>query len=165
MAEWRSRLGERAAASETVPAELLTRMMSLLVELLAESAGPLRREVREIWARASEHYGRAAAARGLAAGEVVDEFAALRDALTRDLAATVAAMRARRGLAVLLHLNRVVDRGAALAVAGYTDALVATLFLEDGVPRADSALDGTELERRQTQLEGDLRALTAGERR
>ncbi|HEU4569796.1 MAG TPA: hypothetical protein VFS07_04435, partial [Gemmatimonadales bacterium] len=85
VAEWRSRLGERAAASETVPAELLTRMMSLLVELLAESAGPLRREVREIWARASEHYGRAAAARGLAAGEVVDEFATLRDALTRDL--------------------------------------------------------------------------------
>ena len=38
----------------------------------------------------------------------------------------LAAMRPRQGMALLLRLNRLVDSGVAMAVVGYTDALVAT---------------------------------------
>jgi hypothetical protein len=121
----------------------------------------MRREGRELWTRACEHYGRTAAARGLAAGEVIEELSALRELLTRDLAASVAALRARQALAVLLHLNRVIDRGIAVAVAGYTDALVATLFAQDGVPSAGNDLDTADIEKQLAVLEQELAALTA----
>jgi hypothetical protein len=132
-----------------------------MVDLMAEMAGPLRREGRELWARACEHYGRTAAARGLAAGEVIEELSALRELLTRDLAASVAALRARQALAVLLHLNRVIDRGIAVAVAGYTDALVATLLMQDGVPSAGNDLDTADIEKQLTVLEQELLVLTS----
>jgi hypothetical protein len=88
--------------------------------------GPLRREVNTIWFSVCEHYGRVAAARGLAAGEVVEELQFLRELLIRNLAPVLAAMRARQGMAIMLRLNRVIDKGIAVAVVGYTDALVAT---------------------------------------
>jgi hypothetical protein len=37
-------------------------------------------------------------------------------------------------MAIILHLNRTLDKGIAVAVVGYTDALVATLFSQNGVP-------------------------------
>ena len=161
VAEWGARLSDRAAGTRMVPAELMQRDLRLMVDLVAEMAGPMRREARELWEKACEHYGRTAASRGLVAGEVADEFSALREILTRDLAAGVAALRARRALAVLLHLNRVIDRGIAMAVAGYTDALVAELFVRDGVPSAENELETADVERRLGALEQELVALTA----
>ena len=38
----------------------------------------------------------------------------------------------------MLRLNRVIDKGIAVAVVGYTDALVATLFAQNGVPALGS---------------------------
>ena len=96
--------------------------------------GPLRREVNGIWLDACEHYGRIASARGLAAGEVVEELQFLRELLIRHLAPVLAAMRARQGMAIMLRLNRVIDKGVAVAVVGYTDALVATLFARERRP-------------------------------
>lgn len=161
VADWIRRLGDKASGTATIPAALMRRDLRLMVDLMAEMAGPMRREGGELWARACEHYGRTAAARGLAAGEVIEELSALRELLTRDLAASVAALRARQALAVLLHLNRVIDRGIAVAVAGYTDALVATLFMQDGVPSAGNDLDTADIEKQLTVLEQDLAALTA----
>lgn len=161
VAEWAARLADKATGSRTVPAELMQRDLHLMVDLVAEMAGPMRREARDLWEKACEHYGRTAAARGLVAGEVVEEFSALREILTRDLAADVAALRARRALAVLLHLNRVIDRGIAVAVAGYTDALVAELYVQDGVPSAGNALETADVERQLEALEHELQALTA----
>lgn len=160
VSEWTGRLGDRAAGTATVPVELMRRQLRLMVDLMAEMAGPLRREGGELWERACEHYGRTAAARGLAAGEVAEELSILREMLTRDLAARVAALRARQALAVLLHLNRVMDRGVAVAVAGYTDALVATLFAHDGVPSEQNELETADVEKQVIQLEQGLAALT-----
>ena len=84
--DWAALLSDRAAGTRTVPAELMRRHLRLMVDLVAEMAGPMRREARELWEKACEHYGRTAAARGLVAGEVADEFSALREILTRDLA-------------------------------------------------------------------------------
>lgn len=160
VSEWSARLSDLGAGTRAVPAELMRRDLRLMVDLVAEMAGPLRREARELWEKASEHYGRTAAARGLAAGEVVEELSVLREILTRDLAAGVAALRARQAMAVLLHLHRVLDHGIAVAVAGYTDTLVAGLLAHDGVPSAGNELEASDLERQVLGLEKELHALT-----
>ncbi|HVX87400.1 MAG TPA: hypothetical protein VG940_00625 [Gemmatimonadales bacterium] len=157
--DWAARLSEQHTGSRDFPPALLERELRLLVDLVAEMAGPLRREAREIWDKAASHYGRTAAARGLVAGEVVDEFSAFREILTRELAAGVAALRPRRAMAVLLHLHRVIDQGIVQAVAGYTDALVAELFIQDGVPTAGNALEAADIERQLSALEQELQQL------
>ena len=81
------------------------------------------------------------AARGLAAGEVVEEIQFLRELLIRKLAPVFAGLRPRQAMAIILRLNRVLDKGIAVAVVGYTDALVATLFAQNGVPAPDTDLD------------------------
>ena len=65
---------------------------------------------------------------------MVEELAYLRELLIRNLAPVLVAMRARQGMAIMLQLNRAIDKGIAVAVVGYTDALVATLFSQNGVP-------------------------------
>jgi hypothetical protein len=130
-AEW---LGDRLTATSSISPALVKRELQLLIDVFATMVGPLRRETRAIWSRAAEQYGRHAAIRGLAAGEVVEEMQYLRELLIRHLAPAIAALRPRQGMALLLRLNRLVDRGVAMAVIGYTDELAATLVpaSEDG---------------------------------
>jgi hypothetical protein len=54
----------------------------------------------------------------------------------------------------------VIDKGIAVAVVGYTDALVATLFAQNGVPTAGAEYDRHEVERQLDALEQELNALT-----
>ena len=61
-------------------------------------------------------------------------------------------MRARQGMAIMLRLNRVIDKGVAVAVVGYTDALVATLFAQNGVPASDSDPDSSDVLRQLAAL-------------
>jgi len=68
-------------------------------------------------------------------------------------------MRARQGMAIMLRLNRVIDKGVAVAVVGYTDALVATLFSQNGVPSHDGSRDFGEVERQLDVLEQELHAV------
>lgn len=157
--DWAAIISQEHTGTRDFPHALLERELRLLVDLVAEMAGPLRREAREIWDKAAQHYGRSAAARGLVAGEVVGEFSAFREILTRELAAGVAALRPRRAMAVLLHLHRVVDQGIVHAVAGYTDALVAELFIQDGVPSAGNAMEASDIERQLAVLEQELQHL------
>lgn len=162
---WADWLGDRLTSSKSIPRELVERELGLLVDSLGGLVGPLRREVRPIWKQASEHYGRVGAARGLAAGEVVEEMQHLRELLIRHLAPVLAAMRPRQGMALLLRLNRLVDTGVAMAVVGYTDALVATLLTsEEG--EVEAPPNGMELEpddvvKQLNQIEGELVRLAA----
>ena len=132
--QWADWLGDRITAAPTIPRLTVEREFRLLLDVISEMVGPLRREVNTVWFHVCEHYGRVASARGLAAGEVVEELQFLRELLIRNLAPVLAAMRARQGMAIMLRLNRVIDKGIAVAVVGYTDALVATLFAQNGVP-------------------------------
>ena len=161
IADWSRRLEDKLAATGMIPRSFVEREFRLLVELSGQSVGPFRREVLPIWIKASEQYGRVGSMRGLAAGEVVEELQHLRDILTLRLAPIVTTLRPRQALAIMLRLNRLVDRGIATAVVGYTDALVATLFARSGVPVADDTEhDLEEIDRHLTQLEGELAALS-----
>jgi hypothetical protein len=68
-------------------------------------------------------------------------------------------MRARQGMAIMLRLNRVIDKGIAVAVVGYTDALVATLFAQNGVPSFVTEYDVAEVERQLDAIEHQLAAI------
>ena len=157
--QWADWLGDRITAAPTIPRLTVEREFRLLLDVISEMVGPLRREVNTIWFTVCEHYGRVAAARGLAAGEVVEELQFLRELLIRNLAPVLAAMRARQGMAIMLRLNRVIDKGIAVAVVGYTDALVATLFAQNGVPALDAEYDAGEVERQLDGIEQELHAI------
>jgi hypothetical protein len=149
--------------------QLLERQLRLLVEIVIQMTGPVRRKAAQLWFDACEHYGRIAANRGLAAGEVVEEIQHLRELLIRHLSDIIAALPARYSMATVLRLNRQLDKGIAQAVVGYTDALVETLFNQNGVPifvpdRAERVNGGGRLEFLETELE-HVRGEAAEERR
>src|SRR6187551_3536042 len=152
VSQWTDWLGDRMTAAPTIPRSTIEREFRLLFDVLTEMVGPLRREVNAVWHHVCEHYGRSASARGLAAGEVVEELQYLRELLIRNLAPILAAMRARQGMAIMLRLNR----GVAVAVVGYTDALVATLFAQNGVPVPGAEQDPGEINRQLAALEAEL---------
>lgn len=156
VAQWVGWLGDRMGTASTIPRPAVEREFRLIIDTLGELVGPLRREVRPVWFNLCEHYGRVAAARGLAAGEVVEELQYLRELLIRQLAPVLAAMRARQGMAIMLRLNRVIDKGVAVAVVGYTDALVLTLFAQNGVPGPSSEEEAAGIDRQLDGLEQDL---------
>ncbi len=94
--------------------------------------GPHREQVEPLWEQSSELFGAIAAKRGLAAGEVIEEFQVLRELIIRDLyrdpplggAAPLA-------LREILRLNRAVDRGVTYASVGHTDAMFFQFFEAD----------------------------------
>lgn len=153
---WADWLGDRLTASKAIPREVVERELGLLLDTLHALIGPLRREIRPIWKRVSEHYGRVGAARGLAAGEIVEEMQYLRELLIRYLAPVLAAMRPRQGMALLLRLNRLVDTGVAMAVVGYTDVLAATLLAGEEADSGGMGLDAEEVTRQIDAMEGEL---------
>jgi hypothetical protein len=156
--QWADWLAGRMPAS-TIPRPTVEREFRLLFDVMTEMVGPLRREANTVWFHVCEHYGRIASARGLAAGEVVEELQYLRELLIRNLAPVLLAMRARQGMAIMLRLNRVIDKGIAVAVVGYTDALVATLFSQNGVPSFGADHDVGEVERQLDSLEHELQSI------
>lgn len=149
LSQWSDWLGDRLVPAKTMDRALVERQLGLILDVLATLIGPLRREAKPIWAKVAGHYGRIAAARGLAAGEVVEEMQYLRELLIRFLAPSIAALRPRQGMALLLRLNRLVDKGVAMAVVGYTDALVTTLL-------PDAQADGTAADLDEEIVWGEL---------
>ena len=128
---------------------LLDEFLDLLVAFLPAVLGPHREQVEPLWSQASELFGAMAARRGLAAGEVIEEFQVLREAVIRLLyQEPPLAGRARLSLREVLRLNRAIDRGVTHASVGHTDALFFALFEGSGVP--DVPPDG--------QIVGEVRA-------
>jgi hypothetical protein len=160
VSNWADWLGNRTTGAHTIPRATVEREFRLLFDVMTEMVGPLRREVNTVWFHVCEHYGRIASARGLAAGEVVEELTFFREMLIRNLAPVLVAMRARQGMAIMLRLNRVIDKGIAVAVVGYTDALVATLFSQNGVPSFGADQDFGEVERQLDALEQELQTVS-----
>ena len=159
ISEWADWLGDRMTASGAVPRPVVERELRLILGVLDQTVGPMRREVKDLWTRTFDHFGRVAAARGLASGEVVEEVMFLRILLIRNLAPVLVRMRNRQAMAIIIRLNTVLDQGCATAVVSYTDALVATIFARNGVPAPDTNLDLSDIERQLDLLEQELAAL------
>jgi len=114
---------------------LLDEFLALLVSFLPGVLGPYRDQVDPLWRQAAELFGATAARRGLAAGEVIEEFQILREALIRLLYQDPPISgRARLSLRDVLRLNRAIDRGVTHASVGHTDALFFSLFEGSGIP-------------------------------
>ena len=158
---WSQWIADRETGGRTLDPHELERTLRLIADLLPLMTGPMRREARDTWFAATELYGRLAEARGLSAGEVVEEFQHLRELLIVELGDLFVALPARQQLPAVLRVNRVCDHGVANAVVGYTDALVAKLFSKDGVP-VPTADDVQKLLGQLHALEEDVRQL--GER-
>jgi len=131
---WFEQVATRHAGATALEPIELRRTLCLIVSLLAHMTGALRREARETWFAATELYGQLAEARGLSAGEVVDEFRYLREALIVELGDLIVALPARQQLPTVFRVNRACDMAITSAVVGYTDALVEKMFKRDGVP-------------------------------
>lgn len=105
-----------------------------LVRFLPWMLGPYRDTVEPLWLRASELFGSVAARRGLAAGEVIEEFQLLRELVIRDLYRDPPlGGRLPLSLREILRLNRGIDRGVTHASVGHTDALFFQFFEGEGL--------------------------------
>ena len=156
---WAAWITERMVDAPHMGRPTVERQLALMIDLLIEMAGPMRRQVAEMWFDACEFYGQTAAARGLAAGEVVEEIQHLRELLIRELSELIAALPARHSMATVLRLNRQVDKGIAHAVVGYTDALVQSLFAQRGTPIPDPLPGEDDVAYRLGQFEAELQHL------
>ena len=156
LVQWADWLMGRMNEGPIVDRQTIERQLALLLDIVIELAGPLRRQIAELWFDACDAYGRTAAARGLAAGEVVEEIQHLRELLIHNLADVIAALPARQLMAAVLRLNRSLDRGIAHAVVGYTDVLVETLLEQGGVVLDASGPGNNPVRERLDQLENEL---------
>lgn len=138
---------------------LLTEFLTSLVAFLPALLGPHREDVEPLWTRASELFGATAARRGLAAGEVIEEFQILREAVIRFLYQEPPLDgEARLSLREILRLNRAIDRGVTHASVGHTDALFFSLFEGSGIPDTpptDEMVDEVRLQ--LDEIRGELR--------
>jgi hypothetical protein len=159
VAQWSEWIAQRMTQAPHIQRPTVERHLGLLVDVLTETAGPLRRHATELWFTACEVYGQTAAARGLAAGEVVEELQQLRELLIRELSEPIATLPPRQSIAAVLRLNRTLDRGLAHAVVGYTDALIETLLNRRGVPLVASEPAEDEVLQRLEHLEEELAEL------
>lgn len=157
---WYQDLERRGTLGDGPMPDLLERFIQLLVAFLPELVGAGREHVEPAWAEASELFGTLGAKRGLASGEVVEEFQVLREAVIRllyqdpPLGGTVPL-----SLREVLRLNRAIDRGVTHANVGHTDALFFALFEGSGVPEAREAEDlVAEVEGQLVAIEHQLRA-------
>jgi len=137
---------------------LLKEFLTILPSFLPGMLGPHRDQVEPIWIRASELFGAVAARRGLAAGEVIEEFQILRECVIRVLYQDPPMKgRIRISLRDVLRLNRAIDAGVTHASVGHTDALFFALFQGSGIPDSPPTAElmveiGSQLEALREEL-------------
>jgi hypothetical protein len=140
---------------------LLEEFLGLLASFLPGMLGPYRDQVEPVWTRTSELFGAVAAKRGLAAGEVIEEFQVLREVVISLLYQDPPlGGRAPVSLREILRLNRAIDMGVTHASVGHTDALFFSLFEGSGIP--DTPPTAQMVEELRQELAGireDLRVI------
>lgn len=142
--------------------DLLEEFFGLLVRFLSVFLGPYREQVEPLWTQLAELYGSASAMRGLAAGEVIEEFQLLREEVVR-LFYDEPPVRRLDHLALrdVLRVNRIVDLGVTHASVGHTDALFFALFQGSGVPNSLTDRQRDELRDQLGSIGGEFREVLA----
>jgi hypothetical protein len=132
---WLQELRARDTGSGDAFDGLVEPFIRLFVSMLPTALGPLRDQVEPIWVQTAELFGSVSSQRGLAAGEVIEEFQLLRDGVIRAMFEdSPLEGDTRLSLRDVLRLNRIVDLGVTHASVGHTDALFFSLFQGSGVP-------------------------------
>jgi len=145
------------ADSDAQMGMLLERFLELLTRLIPQAVGENRARVAPLWREAAELYGSLGAQRGLAAGEIVEEFQILREAVIRLLfEMPPARFGAAFSLGDALGLNRFLDSGITRASIGHTDELFFALFQGNGVHKVPTAQLVTEVEEQLQAIEEEL---------
>lgn len=131
---WLAGIAGRHEGLDEPAGDLLVEFLALLTRFPPVFLSPYRSHVEPLWTQLAELYGSVAAMRGLAAGEVIEEFQLLREELIRLFhdAPPVRDLD-RLSLRDMLIVNRVVDLGVTHASIGHTDALFFALFQGSGV--------------------------------
>lgn len=138
--------------------DLLEAFTETLVSFLPAFLGPYKEQVEPIWQQATETYGSVAAKRGLAAGEVIEEFQLLREELLRLFYADPPVRSLDRlALRDVLRINRIVDDGVTHASVGHTDALFFALFQGSGAPESLSAEQAVEVREQLRLMRAEFR--------
>lgn len=142
--------------------DLVGRFVRLFVSLLPVSIGPLRSQFEPLWLEAAELFGSVAAMRGLAAGEVIEEFQSLRETLIRALYERPPKDGTEPlSLREILTLNRIVDQGVTQASVGHTDALFFALFQGSGLPASPTPAVLAEVREQIAAVAGERDAIVA----
>lgn len=132
-AVWSEEVRARGSVSAGEVEGLVERFLRRLVAMMPLLLGPQRDRIRPLWERACELFGSMGARRGLAAGEVIEEFHVLRELVIRELYRDPPVEpTARLSLREILRLNRILDRGVTYASVGHTDALFFDYLERDG---------------------------------
>ena len=155
---WLSDVQSRDAAWSPEVHALTVEFFDLFLAMLPHGLGPFKEQVEPLWVEAAELFGSMAAQRGLAAGEVIEEFQMLRDAVIRFLyAEPPVAGPLRISLRDLLRVNRFVDRGVTQASVGHTDALFFALIGGTGVSEGLTPDSVAEIRAQLDVIRGEFR--------
>jgi hypothetical protein len=138
---------------------VLQRFINLLTGMIPGALDHRRSAVDRVWKKAAELYGTLGAERGLAAGDIVEEFQIVREGVVRILF-QAPPMRYGAGLTLAdsLRLNRFLDSGVTHASIGHTDGLFFALFQGNGVSTVPTAKLVAEIEAQLDALETEWAA-------
>jgi hypothetical protein len=153
---WTAEIVARDLGQGTYYDRVVRRFVARFTGLLPWMVGPHSAHVHPLWDRAAELFGAMSAKRGLAAGEVIEEFQVLRDLLIR-LIFRDPPREGPLSLRDILRLNRIVDSGVTYASVGHTDALFFQYLEAQDVPvhsSPEEIID--EAERQLAMIEDEL---------
>ena len=157
---WLSHIGNRGGGRGESVEVLTVEFFDLFLAMLPYGLGPYKNEVEPLWLQAAALFGSMASQRGLAAGEVVEEFQGLRDAVIRFLYAEPPVNGPQRiSLRDLLRVNRFIDRGVTQASVGHTDALFFALFQGNGVSEELTAVNVEEIREQLAGIREEFREI------
>jgi hypothetical protein len=137
---WSAEISAREVGQDEGYDALVGRFTTQLTELIPWLLGPHSSHIRPLWDRTAELFGAMGAKRGLAAGEIIEEFQIVRDLLIRTLFDDPPA-EGPISLRDTLRLNRIVDGGVTHASVGHTDALFFQFFEAQDAPLENSPGD------------------------
>lgn len=158
VSRWEAEIAGRGDGVETMEDTVLDSFLHHLVDFLSHAMGPTRAMARDLWEQVCYLYGSFALQRGLAAGEVVEEFHLLRETILKALLLGEGNQGPWEGWARdLLALNRILDAGMAQASIAYVDELFFAHLQGSGVPEGVSPEVEVEIERQLEALRKEMR--------
>jgi hypothetical protein len=157
---WLSELTSRSPGESPLARSLQIEFFHLLTSFLRDCLGPEREQVDTLWRQTAVLYGNVAAMRGLASGEVIEEFQLLRESIIRLVYSDPPGGGHQAvSLREVLRVNRFLDRGVTHAGIGHTDSLFFAHFQGTGVAERLGPEHAEEVRVQLAGIEAEYRVL------